>query len=206
MRHQVSEVVNDGDYIVLYSAGLGGEYLTALITQCVSNINELDLIPADGPNQWSVVSKVTYSDVVISTNEIDGGGKYFSEDTHIKKDIYKDHLVDNVFNVWPSNMTAIILTANNNYEHWANVTWNKLKLDSHFKSDRTDYNGFIKNHVHTLTQDHNKRQDFADYFDKSYMFNMNTIKKVGKCFTGFNQRHFNKQYRVWKKENNNERN
>ena len=58
------------DYIVLYHAGFGGEFITGLLSQNVPGANRLDITPAPtGANRWAIVCKVGYSDIYFSNGK-----------------------------------------------------------------------------------------------------------------------------------------
>ena len=117
---------NNHNYLLLYSAGTGGEMITSLLSECVPEINKIPRKEAYpiGTNRWHSNCKITYSLVKKEC-------LYEGENDPNKYDLYKDHYHSYDPNIikeyWDSSMTVICFTVTRNYGYWANLGYRKLK-------------------------------------------------------------------------------
>lgn len=123
--------INKGDYLILYSTGLGGEFLTYAISQCVDSINSLPVTYKDkSKNRYAITCLVRYGEIALSTG-VYTSQSYEGESSPEKINLLKDHYGEHVFTLYKDfglkNLNAILLTTSYP-EHWANVTWNKISL------------------------------------------------------------------------------
>jgi len=130
--------INKGDYLILYSTGLGGEFLTHAISQCVDNINSLPVTYNDkSKNRYAVTCLVRYSEIAFSTG-LYVSQSYEGEASPEKINLLKDHYGDTVFDVYKDfglkNLNAILLTTSYP-DHWAKIAWNKISLKVNNPSD-----------------------------------------------------------------------
>ena len=191
------------DYIVLYHAGFGGEFITGLLSQNVPGANRLDITPAPtGANRWAIVCKVGYSDIYFSNGKDFKIEDYLGEDDKKQFNFYKDHYVPNVFNYWPKNMTAILLDLSDNYEYWAKLTYAKLK-DVNISSSKRKFLKDYKKVLRTFEND-----DYKKHFKKSHVIDINQLheKSIGnqlqKVFPDLNTRAFDTAMEYWIQKNN----
>ena len=60
---KLSSSNNNHNYLLLYSAGIGGEMITSLLSECVPEINKIPRKEAHpiGTNRWHSNCKIKYS-------------------------------------------------------------------------------------------------------------------------------------------------
>lgn len=185
------------DFILLYSAGLGGEYITSLISECTNTLNTLERVK-NKDNRWNTVCKIGYADIIHKDKELQWRYAYTSENDKNKNDLYKDHPGKLITHTWPSYMTCLFLTVNNDYTKWANVTWNKL----HEVNITTTKKEFVKQHANTIKEQYNQRHEWKNYFKKYYEIDVNDpAKQLSNVFKDFDVDRFNKKFNEWKMKN-----
>ena len=152
--------INKGDHLILYSTGLGGEFLTHAISQCVDNVNSLPVTYKDkDKNRYAVTCLVRYSEIALSTG-LYTSQSYEGEASPEKINLLKDHYGESVFTLYKDfglkNLNAILLTTSHP-DHWAKVTWNKISLKVTNPSDvsqirKYGYEDFPEEHLPTAIE------------------------------------------------------
>ena len=191
------------NYLLLYSAGTGGEMITSLLSECVPEINKIPRKEAYpiGTNRWHSNCKIKYSLVKKEC-------LYEGENDPNKYDLYKDHYHSYDPNIikeyWDSSMTVICFTVTRNHSYWANLGYKKLKeqekLTEHWK----------KNHSNNIKRDHDNTSHYTDYFKKSYIINTDELNisavkltdQLLHIFPTLDRKKFQKTMDKWIKQNN----
>ena len=110
---------NRVNYLVLYTAGTGGEIITYALSQCVPEINAIPTKDV-GENRWFTKCKIGYC------RDRNLPWEYVGEDDPNKHDLYKDHYDPEVINYWDQRMTVLGFHLTKNFEYWTNLAWQKL--------------------------------------------------------------------------------
>lgn len=197
MKKEVEKIVKKNDFLFLYSAGTGGEFLTSAISECAMNLNTIKRHSMYN-NRWVTVCKVGYSSIVLRDQNTHNED-YTGENDPLKNNIFKDHPVNTVFDIWPSYMTAIHLCVTENYNYWAELTWGKL----HNININVEKSQFVNDHAEQIRQDYFNRNLFRQYFDNYYQVDITDISRnLKSIFSNFDENLFNKIYTRWVEKNN----
>lgn len=191
---------NDNDFLLLYAAGTGGEFLTTEISRSVPYLNTLSATIHN--NRYQVACKRTYADVYKKDNNY-----YFDSyvgETDKASDIYKDHLVDSIFGYWPQDINVIYLSLSDNFDYWADITWAKL----HTINIDTNYDQFKNDHILYLRDCVQFSEKLPKYFNRTVSIDINQMhlypvgEQLKNVFGDFNIEYFNTVQKQWIKNNN----
>ncbi len=197
MINHVIKHTTDRDYILIYSAGTGGEYMASAISECTNTLNTLLRIKNEN-NRWSCTCKIGYSKIIKEDKKLQWDNVYNGENDSSKNDLYKDHPVDTVKRVWPRYMTCLFLTVENDYKKWANITWKKLHNVNIEKSKKQ----FVEEHANTIEKEYKQRKIWEDHFERYYEISYtDPTAQLIKVFEDFDESKFNKMFKEWNIEN-----
>lgn len=188
---------NKDNYLLLYTAGVGGEIITYALSQCVPQFNSL--ITTDvSKNRWFTICKKSYC------RDRNPPWEYKGENDPKKSDLYKDHYDKKVLTFWDQRMTVLCFYATKNFEYWTNLAWQKLKDVE--KLEPT----FIENHIDQFEKDRNNLNKYANHFANSHCINIDDLhqsadslsKQLHKIFPNLDVDKFKKIIQKWIKNNN----
>ena len=190
---------SNNSFLVLYTAGTGGEFLTSTISKCVE---EMNTIPVEFiEDRWVAVCKVAYSEVAINDNN--HYTEHYKGDTSKVYDIYKDHYQKPIEDYWPKDMTVICLEVTKDYDFWANLCYKKLK-----NYITINKNEFLYHQKLALDFDCKNILNYTSMFDNSHVVNIDNMQNetIGhrflKCFPSLDVEKFNSLQQTWITANN----
>jgi len=197
MINHVIRNTSEKDYILIYSAGTGGEFIASAISECTNKLNTLLRVKNEN-NRWSTNCKIGYSDIIQKEKKLQWDNVYNGENDASKSDLYKDHPVDLVRRTWPRYMTCLFMTVPNNYKKWANLTWKKLH-DVNIKITQEE---FVEQHAHVIEKEYEQRKIWEDHFERYYEISYaDPASTLIQVFEDFDESKFNKMLKEWNIEN-----
>ncbi len=189
---------NKDNYLLLYTAGVGGEIITYALSQCVRELNSIPTINV-GKNRWFTICKKVYCRDSNPHTHI-----YSGEDDPNKSDLYKDHYDPLVLSYWDKDMTVLCFNLTKNFEYWTKLAWHKLKDIEPIKDD------FIDTHVDQHKKDLTILNQYVNHFKKTHLINLDDLDKnceslivqLQRIFPSLKTVKFRKIITKWIKKNN----
>tara|TARA_A100001035_G_C27785324_1_gene504039 strand:+ start:397 stop:2649 length:2253 start_codon:yes stop_codon:yes gene_type:complete len=188
---------NRVNYLVLYTAGTGGEIITYALSQCVPEINAIPTKDV-GENRWFTKCKVGYC------RDRNLPWEYVGEDDPNKDDLYKDHYDPEVINYWDQRMTVLGFHLTKNFEYWTNLAWQKLNKVENLSTK------FVENHVGQFQKDLDALKQYKNHFANMHLINIDglhessgsLIVQLQRIFPNLDTKKFKKIVQKWIKKNN----
>ena len=156
---------NKDNYLLLYTAGVGGEIITYALSQCVPELNSIPTTDV-GKNRWFTICKKDYCRDPNPDTHI-----YSGEDDPNKSDLYKDHYDSQVLSYWDKDMTVLCFYLTKNFEYWTKIAWYKLKDVESLKED------FVDTHVDQYKKDLTRLNQYVNHFKKTHLINLDDLDK-----------------------------
>lgn len=188
---------NKDNYLLLYTAGVGGEIITYALSQCVPELNSIPTIDI-GKNRWFTICKKSYC------RDRNPPWEYKGEDDPNKSDLYKDHYDSQVLSYWDKDMTVLCFYLTKNFEYWTKIAWHKLKDVESLNED------FVDTHVDQYKKDLTRLNQYVNHFKKTHLINLDDLDKncgsltvqLQRIFPNLKTVKFRKIITKWIKKNN----
>ena len=188
---------NKDNYLLLYTAGVGGEIITYALSQCVPELNSIPTIDI-GKNRWFTICKKSYC------RDRNPPWEYKGEDDPNKSDLYKDHYDSQVLSYWDKDMTVLCFYLTKNFEYWTKIAWHKLKDVESLNED------FVDTHVDQYKKDLTRLNQYVNHFKKTHLINLDDLDKncgsltvqLQRIFPNLKTVKFRKIITKWIKNNN----
>lgn len=190
---------SNNSFLMLYTAGTGGEFLTSAISNCVEDINTIPVEFIE--DRWVAVCKVAYSEVALADN--DYHTDHYRGETDKTYDIYKDHYQKPIKEYWPNDMTVVCLELTQDYDFWAELCYKKLQRYITINKDE-----FVYHQKLALKFDYDHITNYTSIFKKSHVINIDNMQNefIGhrflKCFPSLDINKFNELQKGWITANN----